>query len=349
MNLAQIGLDSMDWPIVWAEALRDERAATPATFRRETHRVVACCDLGVAPHAVAAEIGMTPTEFAARFGIRLYSTLDDLLDKERIDAALVSTRNTRTADVAGQLIDRDIACYISKPIAASPAEALMLAHKADKAGVPCTAGATTGCFPHFRAVHQAVHEHRLGRVVSVSVTHQHGSFASWPVRTWYREPAEGGVPYWLGWYPLDTVRWMAGSPIATIAAWGVNVTDAVRGEHEVISAVGTTQSGVCWSCRMYFAAGPGWNFPMDEVEVFGEKGIARTLDEGRIQVFDDAGVREEPVDSASEAPVRRELLSWLGAVASRTVWHPTLKELAHTVTACEALRRALRTGQVAHT
>jgi len=347
MDVALVGLDSMYWPIAWAEALREHAATIPTASRRGAHRLVACCDLGVSSRAVATEIGMTPAEYASRYGARLHATLEDLLKNERIDAALVSTRNTRTAEIAGPLIDKGIPCYISKPIAAAPADALMLGHKAEKAGVPCTAGVTTRCFPHYQAVYQAIRAGRIGRVVSVSVMHQHGSYAAWPVQTWYREPAEGGVPYWLGWYPLETVRWMAASPIATVAAAGVNVTHAVRGEHEVIAAAGTTQTGACWSFRIYFAAGAKWRFPMHEVEVFGERGVVRTLSDTRIQVFDDGGPREEAVDSPPGNPVHRELLAWLDSLAGKATWHPTLKELAHTVTACEALRRSLRTGEVA--
>jgi len=347
MDVAQVGLDSMYWPTVWADALREHAATVPAATRREAHRLVACCDLGVSSHAVAIEIGMTPAEYASRYGLRLYSTLDELLRNERIDAALVSTRNTRTAEAAAILIDRGIPCYISKPITAAPADALMLGHKAEKAGVRCTAGVTTRCLPHYQAVYRAIREGRIGRVISVSVMHRHGSYAVWPAKTWYREPAEGGVPYWLGWYPLETVRWMAASPIATVAAAGVNVTHAVRGEHEVIAAAGATRTGVCWSFRVYFAAGAKWQFPMHEVEVFGEKGVVRTLSDGRIQVFDDDGLWEEAVDHPPGDPVHRELLAWLDSLAGKAIWHPTLKELAHTVTACEALRRSLRTGEVA--
>jgi predicted dehydrogenase len=347
MNVAQVGLDSMYWPIAWAEALREHAASAPAATQRPTHRLVACCDLGVAAHDVASEISMAPADYAARYGLKLYSTVEELVDKERIDAALVATRNTRAAEAAGRLIDKGIPCYVSKPIASSPADALMLGHKAEKAGVPCTAGVTTRCFPHYRAVHRVIQDRRIGRVVSVSVMHQHGSFAAWPARTWYRDPAEGGVPYWLGWYPLETVRWMAASEVASVGASGVNVTNAVRGEHEVIAASGATRNGACWSCRIYFAAGGNWKFPMHEVEVFGEKGIVRTLTDSRIQVFDDAGLREEGVEAPPGDPVRRELLNWLGTIAGKATWHPTLKELGHTVTACEALRRALRTGQVA--
>ncbi len=184
MNVAQVGLDSMYWPIAWAEALREHAATAPAASQRETHRLVACCDLGISTHDVAAEIGMTPADYAAKYGIRLYSTIEELLNKERIDAALVSTRNSRTAETAGLLIDKGIPCYISKPIAAAPADALMLGHKAEKAGVPCTAGVTTRCFPHYQAVHRAIRDGRIGRVVSVSVMHQHGSYGVWPAKTW---------------------------------------------------------------------------------------------------------------------------------------------------------------------
>ncbi len=348
MNVAQVGLDSMYWPIVWAEALRNA-AATPATGpAREPVRFVACSEAGVAAEAVKTEIGMSPAEYAAKYGIKQYPSTDELLDKEKIDAALVSTRNTRMADVAGRLVDRGVPCYLAKPLAASPADALLLADKAAKKGVPCTSGITTRCFPHYQAVHRAIRDRRIGPAVAIDVMHQHGSYAPWPAKTWYREPAEGGVPYWLGWYPLETIRWLAASPIATIRAVGRNVTGAVRGEHEVITAAGTTQSGVCWSCRIYFAAGGKWRFPMHEVEVCGEQGVVRTLTDDRIRIYNDAGPAEESANAPAGDPIQREMLGWLASVANGAPWQPTLKDLAHTVTACEAMRRSLNTGQVAH-
>jgi len=346
MNVAQVGLDSMYWPIVWADTLREHAATAPAAGGREVHRLVACCDLGVAPHAVQTEIGMTSEEYAAKYGARLYHDIDEMVADKSIGAAVVSTRNTRMAESAGRLIDKGVPCYIAKPIAAAPADALLLAHKAEKAGVPCTAGITTRFFAHYQAVHRAIREGRIGRVVSMDVMHQHGTYAAWPAGTWYREPAEGGVPYWLGWYPLETIRWLAASPIAGVMAWGSNVTNAVKGEHEVIHACGSTQNGVSWSCRIYFAAGPKWRFPSHEVEVCGDKGIVRTVADDRIRIYDDAGPRDEPVPPLPGDPTRRELLQWLNSLAAKTRWHPTLKELAHTVVACEALRRSLVSGQV---
>jgi len=348
MNVAMIGLDSMYWPTVWAEALREPSTTGPATTRRPAHRLVACCDLGVPPADVQAEIGQTPAEFAARYGIRHYQSLDEVLDREKIEAATVATRNTRMAAVAGRLIDAGIPCYIAKPVAASPADALMLAHKAQGRGVPCTGGVTTRCFDFYQAVHRMVAEGRIGKVVSMDVMHQHGGCAMFPPRTWYREPAEGGVPYWLGWYPLGTIRWLAGSPITTVSAAGCEVTHAVRGEHEVIHASGTTQNGVCWTCRIYFAAGGRWGFPMHEVEICGEKGIVRTATFNQhIEVFDEAGHRNVPVEPMPGDPVKTELLNWLDAVSRGRAWQPSISEVAHVVTACEALRRALRTGEVA--
>lgn len=348
MNVVQVGLDSMYWPVVWAEGLRASATSAPTADRRKPPGLVACCDLGVAAEQVRAEIGMTPAEFAAKYGVPLCSTLVELVRKGHIDAALVSTRNTRMVEVAAALVDKGIPCYLAKPLAASPADAWLLADKAAKANVPCTSGITTRCLPHYQAVHKVIRDRRIGPVVSIDVMHQHGSYAPWPPKTWYREPAEGGVPYWLGWYPLETVRWVAGSPIAVVMAAGRNVTGTVPGESEVITAAGTTQSGVCWSCRIYFAAGSGWRFPMHEVEVVGEQGIVRTLTETRIQVFGETGAAEEAVVAPAGDPVQGELRAWLRSLGGRSVWQPTLKDLAHTVTACEALRRSLQTGRPAY-
>jgi predicted dehydrogenase len=146
---------------------------------------------------------------------------------------------------------------------------------------------------------------------------------------------------------LETVRWLAGGPIETIAAVGRDVTGTVRGEREVIVASGCTQNGVPFSVRVYFAAGLDWRFPMHEVEVFGREGVVRTLDAERIEVYDGKGRHEERVDTPPGDPVQREVLNWLRSLRGQAVWHPTLKELAHTVTACEALRRALVTGEPA--
>lgn len=344
MRIAQVGLDSPGWPIVWAEALCGALdTATPPP----RHRLVACCDLGVRPHAVRAAIGMTPDEFAAKCGVRRYASVRELLAAQPIDAAFVATRNTCQPEAASQLIDAGVPCYVARPIAACPADALLLMHKAQSQAVPCTGGPTMRCLPHLRAIHRVLRHGRIGAVVSIDVVHRQVAGLEPLGSAWWREPGEGGMVYWLSWPPLETVRWFAGSPIKTIAAFGGRADRGGQGEVGVVHAAGTTQNGIGWSCRILQVEAAA-ALPSHAVEVCGADGVARACRADRIEVVTAGGAREEAVAAPPGDPAQQEVVQWLDAVSRGSTWHSDLKDLAHTVTACEALRRALRTGDVTH-
>lgn len=153
------------------------------------------------------------------------------------------------------------------------------------------------------------------------------------------------MAYWLGWPPLETVRWLAGSPIKTIAALGGRADRGGRGEIGGVHAAGTTQNGIGWSCRILQVEAPA-ALPSLAVEVCGTDGVARACRADRMEVVAAGEAFEETVAALPEDPTQQEVVRWLDSVSCGGTWHSDLKDLAHTVTACEALRRALRTGDV---
>ncbi len=80
-------------------------------------------------------------EFCRKFGFqRVYTDLDDMIDKERPDACWSVTPINATRHVAGRLLERGIPVLLEKPPGASLAEAKELAEISRRTGTPNLVG-----------------------------------------------------------------------------------------------------------------------------------------------------------------------------------------------------------------
>lgn len=101
------------------------------------------------------------------FGIPLYRSVDEMLDKATLDAAIVAVPTPLHEKVALRLIDAKIHMLMEKPIGSSGKEGLNLMNNADDRGIKLA----IGHIERFNPVVQTLKKEMMGKeVYSISIT-----------------------------------------------------------------------------------------------------------------------------------------------------------------------------------
>ena len=96
-----------------------------------------------------------------------YSDWRTLLDKEKLDALIVSTPDHMHAPVALSAIERGLHVYCQKPLTHTVHEARVLTNAAKKAGVVTQMGNQIQAYAEYRSAVQLVHDGAIGKVKEV--------------------------------------------------------------------------------------------------------------------------------------------------------------------------------------
>lgn len=84
--------------------------------------------------------GNRARELADKYGARAYSSLDEMLEKERLDGCLVCTPTKTHSAVARKVMDRGINTFVEKPMSFSSKECEEMTEAAEKKKVILTSG-----------------------------------------------------------------------------------------------------------------------------------------------------------------------------------------------------------------
>lgn len=146
--------------------------------------------------------------------------LADLIDRHRLDVALVTLPNADAPDAIVALAAAGIHLIIDKPAARSAGEALRAADAIEAAGVRAVVGLTRRYSPLFQAAREIVESGRLGRLVAVEAVFAASSVAVRdPANLLFdRELMGGGILSWLGIHDIDALLWLTGEPITEVSA-----------------------------------------------------------------------------------------------------------------------------------
>jgi UDP-N-acetylglucosamine 3-dehydrogenase len=101
-----------------------------ARVLKELGCLAAICDLNIA----------RAKEIASRHGALAYSSLDEMLDKERLDGCLVCTPTKTHADVAKKVMEHSINTFVEKPMSFSSKECEEMTQIAKNKKLILTAG-----------------------------------------------------------------------------------------------------------------------------------------------------------------------------------------------------------------
>lgn len=190
-----VGLAALHWPLALGKGL----AVHPGVDFR------AAATLGEEAQSIRAMLGLTPQEYAGRFGLRLYRQAEEMIEAEKLDTVVLITRHSAHADWVERLAPLGVNIFIPKTFATTQADAERIVQAERRHGIRISAGPSARYLPPMMAVKAAVAEGRIGRPFSLRICHYHGTLDVFDRADWYRDPAEGGPELSLGWYGIDLV------------------------------------------------------------------------------------------------------------------------------------------------
>jgi predicted dehydrogenase len=174
-------------------------------------RSATCTLAAIVDPAPAAEA------IAAKAGVPLYKTLDELLARDRPDGVVLATPNQLHVEHARICLAAGVPTLLEKPIAPTVEEAQALVDEVERTGVKMLIGHHRAHSPIMARARQVIDEGRLGKLVAVM-----GSavffkpdqyFADAP---WRREP--GGGPILLNMiHEVHNLRMLCGDIVAVQA------------------------------------------------------------------------------------------------------------------------------------
>ena len=104
---------------------------------------------------------------AARYGVRLYPTLDELLAGEKPDGIILATPNRLHAEGGLACVAAGVPVIVEKPIADTVENATRLVEASEAAGVPVLTGHHRNYGPVMAKARAIVQSGRLGPLVAV--------------------------------------------------------------------------------------------------------------------------------------------------------------------------------------
>jgi predicted dehydrogenase len=165
--------------------------------------------------------------FCKDFGLRGYGSLDEMLDKERLDVAAIFLPHSDCPDAAAKCAAKKIHLMVEKPMAASAAGAEQIAKSAHKAGVKLTTGYCWRLHPVAREFKRIIEEGSIGRVVGGEgrcaagrLTRYIEGHSPWMLQ---RKRSGGGPMYNLGVHWIDLFRWMLSDEVVEVSGQNVKV------------------------------------------------------------------------------------------------------------------------------
>ncbi len=289
MDVVIAGIDGMYWPTVYAPAVQESDDA----------ELVGYTDLGVAPDAVEANLGMTPSEFGAEFDVPDVGDLSAAIDQA--EGIITCTRNTRMPDVASRALEENVHAFAAKPIGVDVDDLRTIQDSLSPSTV-FSAGRSAHGYPPVRTLFSEIGPETTGDVHSLRAMHQHFRCREWTSGTWYTDPGEGNGCNFLGWYPLHFAVEVLG-PITDV--WGhaqrMPAWDSDEGREEWdtpdhFKATIRHENGQLSTLEAYCDMGD-WGVGGIEAEVVGTDGVVRYQAPGdEVLVHTDDGIERLPFD-----------------------------------------------------
>lgn len=146
---------------------------------------------------------------SSKYSCKGYASVEELLEKEKIDAASVCTPSALHGEVTSKLVDKGVSVLVEKPFTATLSEGLALYEKIKQKRVFVAVGFIERFNPAVQLVKQLITEGKLGDVILFYSKR----VSSWPIRV-----GDVGVVKDLSIHDLDLARYLLGSEVLSVYA-----------------------------------------------------------------------------------------------------------------------------------
>lgn len=163
-------------------------------------------------------------EMAAKFGGKVYATVDELLADPVIDAVVISLANQAHASISIKALEAGKAVLCEKPMATTVEECEAMAEASQRTGLPLMIAHNQRLTTAHQMARRMVEEGRIGRLLTFRTTFGHSGPETWSVNpgkgTWFfnKEKAAMGVMADLGIHKTDLIQYLTGQNVIAVKA-----------------------------------------------------------------------------------------------------------------------------------
>ncbi len=311
------------------------------------NRVRAGADSDVQFTATTVRDAEKAKETAEKYGIKVFTSIDDMLENADIEAIFVSTANTQHDEDIAKALKAGKHVLVEKPLTLTYAGAKKVTDFAAEKGLVLAVGHNRRNHPSIVEIRNRIAEGYFGKLLHFSATETIPMALKMPAENWRMSrtelPIAGMAP--LGMHQIDHVIDLFGR-FDTVYA----LSDRIAVEADVddtSSAMFKLQSGATGSIATIVATAIGMN-----ITIFGTKASAEIT--GR--AYNNLTFR--PVDGEPEtltydfdfvsdpiASIAEEQRSFANAIAGKGAYHISPADALHSIEALQAMINSVASGQ----
>lgn len=261
MRIGMVGLDALYWPVAIGNGLINKAGV----------EYLGAATLDVSEGEIKARLGISPTEYAQKYHVKLYCQAEEMIEKERLEAVAIISRHSQHANWVERLASTGVKMFIPKTFTTTMADADRICKIQRRFGNLIAVGPSARFLLPFVAAKQALEQGLIGEPFSLRICHHHGTIDVFNASDWYRDPEEGGPELSLGWYGIDLALHLMGDRARSVYAEYANFTSPDSPFMDCGKIVLRLERGGIVSFDMYFCnrvAYPSW-----QVEIVGPKGV----------------------------------------------------------------------------
>lgn len=241
-------------------------------------KLVAICDIRPEMFGTNMEINLGAANVGNMDGINLYTSIDEMLEKEELDAVDICLPSYLHADVAVKCLEKGLHVMSEKPMALNVADCDRMIAAAEKADRKLMIGLCLRFEPLYLVLKEMVDSKKFGKVKNVYFDRLGGMPTGWEL--WYHDPAKsGGIEFDLHIHDLDMARFLFGEP-----KW---VSSIKNGYDNINTRLGYDGFSVMtvddWSGSKTYRFRMGYRVSFEKATVVMENGVITVFpDEGEI-------------------------------------------------------------------
>ncbi len=174
-------------------------------------KLVAICDIRPEVFSQNMEINLGAANTGSMDGINLYTSVDEMLEKEELDAVDICLPSYLHADMAIKCMEKGLHVLSEKPMALNTADCDRMIETANKTGRKLMIGLCLRFEPIYLVLKDMVDSGKFGKVQNVYFDRLGGMPKGWEL--WYSDPEKsGGIEFDLHIHDLDMARFLFGEP-----------------------------------------------------------------------------------------------------------------------------------------
>ena len=239
-------------------------------------KLVAICDIRPEIFGQNMEINLGAANTGSMDGINLYTSVDEMLENEELDAVDICLPSYMHADMAIKCLEKGLHVMSEKPMALSTADCERMIDAAKKADRKMMVGLCLRFEPMYLVLKDMIDSKKFGKVHNVYFERLGGMPNGW--ENWYYDPEKsGGIEFDLHIHDLDMTRFLFGEP-----KW---VSSVKNGYRNINTRFGYDDFSVMtvddWSGSNTFKFKMGYRVAFDDATV--------VMDNGNVTVFPNEG------------------------------------------------------------